>query len=350
MDARPLTSFSGDELQAIASLWKRERRELTTSFSGTSMLPTIAPATQLVIACGDDARDGDIIFFIHRRQPVVHRLLSFSPNGRWMLTRGDANTVPDLPVARDALVGRVKAIAGAPVPQQRETAVRSLARRIASAALAIGTRPARLLIGLMWRIWGANAKAVTTVRLYGASGFLARVWSHTIGRVFDVNVIYTGRFVAPPSFTPVPGYRYERARAGSPRFDEAVRMLGGDAAKRAHYEAFVAIDENDGTLAACTFADAVDGPLAFNRGGAADPRHRGKSLTPSLLQYQAWSLAQEGAREVEYHVSATNRGARRMHRKIGAREHDRWIILVLFRRFRFARRSVFATARQPNPS
>jgi hypothetical protein len=350
VDARPLASFSGDELKAVASLWKRERRELTTSFSGVSMLPTIAPGTPLVIACGDEARSGDVIIFIHRGQPVVHRLLSFSRNGRWMLARGDANAIPDLPIARDALVGRVTAIAGGPVLQQRETAGRALARRIASAALAIGAVPARLLIGLMWRIWGANVKAVTTVRLYGASGFLARVWSHTIGAVLDVDVLYTGRFTAPPAFTPVEGYRYERVRAGSPRFDQAVRMLGSDASKRAHYEAFVAIDERDGTLAACTFADALDGPLAFNRGGAADPRHRGKSLTPSLLQYQAWSLAQEGAREVEYHVSATNRGARRMHRKIGAREHDRWIILVLFRRFRFARRSVFATARQPNPS
>jgi phage repressor protein C with HTH and peptisase S24 domain len=77
VDERPLTSFSGDELQAIASLWKREQRELTTSFSGTSMLPTIAPGTPLVIACGDGARAGDVIFFIHRGQPVVHRLLSF---------------------------------------------------------------------------------------------------------------------------------------------------------------------------------------------------------------------------------------------------------------------------------
>ena len=181
MDQRPLTSFSGDELTAIASIWKREARQLTTSFSGASMLPTIAPGASLEIVCRDDARSDDVILFLHRGQPVVHRLLSFSRNGQWMLARGDANAIPDLPIPRDAVVGRVKTVAGANVSQHRESGVQSLARRVASMALGFGAAPARVLINLMWRIWGTNAKAVTAARLYGVSGFLARVWSHTIG-------------------------------------------------------------------------------------------------------------------------------------------------------------------------
>ncbi len=350
MDARPLASLGGAELAAIASIWKRERRELSTSFSGTSMLPTIPPGTALQIACGDDARPDDIVFFLHRGQPVVHRLLSFSSDGRWMLTRGDANAVPDLPIERDALIGRVTTVAGvSPAPFMERTA-QTVARRAVDSALSVGVAPARWLVHATWRMWGTNAKAESAWKLYGALGFLARVWSHTLGMLVDVDVVYTGRFPPPVSFVPVNGYRYKRVRTGSPLFVEAARVLRVDEAGRRHNEAFVAVDETDGHVAACTFSDPVDGPVGFNRGVATDPRHRGKGLSGSVMLFQAWSQAPEGAREVEYHVAATNRGARRMNRRIGAREVDRWVILVLLRRFRFARRFVFASARQPNPS
>ena len=314
------------------------------------MLPSIPPGTLLRIECGNDAHGGDIIFFLHRGQPVVHRLLSFSRNGRWILTRGDANPIPDLPVERETLIGRITSVAGNAVPQPAETRSQSLARHLASAALALGAAPARLMLRFMWRLWGTNLKAATAWRLYGAPGFLARVWSHTVGAIIDIDVIYTGRFTPTETFTPVKGYRYERAQAGSPRFTEAVRMLRSDEVKRAQYDAFLAIDQRDDSLAACTFSEGADGPVAFNRGVAADPRHRGKSLAGSLLLYQAWSIQRQGAREVEYHVSVTNRGARRMFRKIGAQEIDCWVIIVLLRRFRFSRRFAFDRARQPNPS
>lgn len=347
MDTRPLEDFSGEELAAIASIWKRETRELQTSFRGFSMMPTIPPGTALTIECGDAVTLGDVIFFLHRGQPVVHRLVRLSPQS--MLTRGDGNPIPDLPVSRDALIGRVTRVANSGVPRHIETRPQSISRRIAATALAFGSAPARLMLQLMWRVWRTITRSLAAWKLYGMAGFLARVCSHTIGRIVDIDVIYTGRF-SPSTFTPVPGYRYQRVRIGSREFADAAHMLGVDPAKRANHEAFVAFDERDGSMAACTFAEAPGGPRAFNRGVVADPRHRGKSLTGNLLLYQASALADDGVKEVEYHVNATNRGARRMYRKIGAREIDRWIILILLRKYRLSWRSVFATARIPNPS
>jgi hypothetical protein len=40
--AGALQSLSADEIDAVAVLWKRQGRQFVTSFSGDSMLPTIA--------------------------------------------------------------------------------------------------------------------------------------------------------------------------------------------------------------------------------------------------------------------------------------------------------------------
>ncbi|HKO02225.1 MAG TPA: S24 family peptidase, partial [Thermoanaerobaculia bacterium] len=132
------------ELAAIATLWKRERRTFTASFGGVSMLPTIAPGAPLEIVCGDEATTGDVILFLHRGQVVVHRLLA--TRGDWMLTRGDANPVPDLPITRDALVGRVAA------PRYDESAWQRRSRLIVTSVFRIAPRLSRLLIALLWQI------------------------------------------------------------------------------------------------------------------------------------------------------------------------------------------------------
>jgi hypothetical protein len=133
------------ELAAIATLWKREQRTFTASFGGVSMLPTIAPGAPLEIVCGDDASAGDAILFLHRGQVVVHRLLEM--RGNWMLTRGDANPIPDVPVAREALIGRVAGVA-----DYLETARQRFHRRIVQVAFRVSPVIARGLVPVMWQL------------------------------------------------------------------------------------------------------------------------------------------------------------------------------------------------------
>jgi hypothetical protein len=148
VDAPPLASFSGEEIAAIASIWKRERRTLKASFAGASMLPAIAPGAPIEIVCGDDAAEpGDVILFLHRGQVVVHRLLA--ARGGWMLTRGDANAVPDLPVRREALVGRASGVAA-----QRESRSQRFNRIAVRTLLAAHPSLARLGVAFLWRLYG----------------------------------------------------------------------------------------------------------------------------------------------------------------------------------------------------
>jgi ribosomal protein S18 acetylase RimI-like enzyme len=327
-DDAPLSaSLGASELAAVAAIWKREGRAFTGRFGGVSMLPTIAPGAPLEIVCGDDAEPGDVILFLHRGQVVVHRLLAF--RRRWMLTRGDANAVPDLPIRRDALVGRV---AGA--GHFHETRAQRISRAIIVATLAIGAPLAGWTVPILWQL----TRARELWRRYGVIGLLARLWSKTLGSLLDVDVVMTVRITPPPAIAAIPGYRFERVGCDAPAFFEAARLLAVDARKRMAQEVFIAIDERDGSVAACSFSDRLDGTIAHQRGISVDARHRGHSLGPTLLQYQAAMLALEGAAELEVHVSVTNRASRAMLRKAGARTVDRWLIFTLLRRFRMARR------------
>jgi GNAT superfamily N-acetyltransferase len=325
------------ELAAIASLWKRERRTFTASFGGVSMLPTIAPGAPVNIVCGDDAAPGDVVLFLHRGQVVVHRLLA--RNATWMLTRGDANAIPDEAVSLDALVGRV--IAAEP---WQESVTQRVWRLLVANAFRVSPSLARIVVPALWQIRRVALGTFSVFARYGVAGVVARVWTKTFGRVLDVDVVFTLRVASAQPFAPLPPFRYERHASSSPRFDEAARLLRVDADKRREQEVFVAIDNSDETLAACTFNDRVAGNVAHQRGVAVLPRYRGRGLAVSVLQFQASALAAEGAAEVEYHVGATNRASRRTFAKLGARPIDRWIIVIVLRRFRFARRFVVRSA------
>jgi hypothetical protein len=141
------------ELAAVAALWKRTGREVTASFGGISMLPSIAPGAPLVILCRDEAEPGDVIVFLHRGTIVVHRLLERREG--WLLTRGDANAIPDQPVARTAMIGRVVAMVSdagrAGVPHYAETAEQRRMRRIVSALMRLAMPAARFAVPLLWQ-------------------------------------------------------------------------------------------------------------------------------------------------------------------------------------------------------
>jgi signal peptidase I len=153
------------ELAAVAALWKRTGREVTASFGGISMLPSIAPGAPLVIVCRDEAEPGDVIVFLHRGTIVVHRLLERREG--WLLTRGDANAIPDQPVPAAEIIGRVVAMRTEdgmkPVPEHGETAQQRTMRQIVSCLMRLTPSLARIAVPLLWqsrRVVHAIARAV----------------------------------------------------------------------------------------------------------------------------------------------------------------------------------------------
>jgi signal peptidase I len=94
---------SAAELEAVAALWKRERREFQACFSGTSMLPAIAPGQSVVVKCGLEPAVGDVVLFRSNSQIMVHRVTARA--GPWLMTWGDANWLPDEPVEVSDVIG-----------------------------------------------------------------------------------------------------------------------------------------------------------------------------------------------------------------------------------------------------
>lgn len=108
-DAADIIGLSSSELHCMASLWKRTCRELTVSFGGNSMLPTIAAGDKLRMLCTEQVVPGDVVAFIYLDQVVVHRLVART-HTCW-LTRGDAQTIPDRPLTdATAIIGKITGV------------------------------------------------------------------------------------------------------------------------------------------------------------------------------------------------------------------------------------------------
>lgn len=79
--------------------------------TGWSMLPSIWPGETLVVerVNQDQVRIGDVVLVGREGRLCAHRVIgtSGSPENRQWITQGDAQPVPDLPVAGDELLGRV---------------------------------------------------------------------------------------------------------------------------------------------------------------------------------------------------------------------------------------------------
>lgn len=139
--AAAIEGLSGPQLRAVADLWRRTGKELTARFGGSSMEPTIPAGAEVILRCGADPASGDIIAFVHGDQVVLHRLVGASKRREWVLTRGDAHSIPDQPLFDpEALIGVVvgvrkghEFVAPAPPP-------RSLGRRLALSVCLAGLR------------------------------------------------------------------------------------------------------------------------------------------------------------------------------------------------------------------
>jgi hypothetical protein len=106
--AAEIKSLDGENLAAVASLWKRTGRELRARFGGSSMEPTLPPGTEVLLRCGQGGAPGDVIAFVAEGRLVVHRVVAAARDGSWTLTRGDARALPDPPIVdAEAVLGHV---------------------------------------------------------------------------------------------------------------------------------------------------------------------------------------------------------------------------------------------------
>lgn len=80
------------------------------ALDGRSMWPLAAPWQVGLGSCGEQLYIGDLLAVVGDRPAtvVVHRLVAI--DGDRLILRGDSNGYYDAPVARSALVGRVKAV------------------------------------------------------------------------------------------------------------------------------------------------------------------------------------------------------------------------------------------------
>jgi GNAT superfamily N-acetyltransferase len=190
-----------------------------------------------------------------------------------MLTRGDANVIPDEAIRIDALVGRTTAASA-----WQETTSQRNWRLIVETLFRASPRIAQRIVPALWQLRRLTLATFGAVSRYGVTGVLARLWAKTFGRMLDVDVVYTLRAPASPEFAPVAPFRYERHASSSPVFDEAAKVLRVDVDKRREQEVFVATDPRDETVAACSFNDRATGAVAAQRGVAVLPRYRGHGL------------------------------------------------------------------------
>jgi hypothetical protein len=112
-----LESLSTAQIEGVATLWKRERREFTTSFGGISMLPAIAPGQPVTVRCGMEPVVGDVAVFRYDDQLGVHRVVARS--AAWLLTWGDNNPLPDEPIVPELVIGVISDVAPGPKSLRR---------------------------------------------------------------------------------------------------------------------------------------------------------------------------------------------------------------------------------------
>jgi len=105
-------------VQAAAQLLRRDTTgPVESEVRGMSMGAVIPDGARIRIDGSSSAAPatGTVIAFFAGGRTVVHRVRWQRRTGRargWLITQGDAMRLPDMPVARDAVIGRVVAIRG----------------------------------------------------------------------------------------------------------------------------------------------------------------------------------------------------------------------------------------------
>lgn len=166
-----LQGWNGERLDAAARFWKKEQRILTARFSGVSMEPTIAPGAEVRVHCGAQVQEGDVAVCQEGARVLVHRVIAVSRERGWVLTRGDATALPDLPVPVSSVLGRITALVtqegDRDLPPAPDSAARRAARRACESLLRLTPPAGRFLVRFLWflRKWLFVAPVVAARRL-----------------------------------------------------------------------------------------------------------------------------------------------------------------------------------------
>jgi hypothetical protein len=158
-------------LLAMAARLRGPGRVVDSTVRGDSMGRTIPAGSRIRIALVPEAhpRVGEVVAFLEGTQVVVHRVVhrgAFGPGRGYLLTRGDASLVPDLPLPERRILGPVT-VAGdgdhwpAPGPRPR----RSLQARLVTGALHAVTVVA---------LWGGPGAATAVVSRLRRAELLSR--------------------------------------------------------------------------------------------------------------------------------------------------------------------------------
>lgn len=115
-------------------------------------------------------RAGDVVVCQEGRRILVHRAVAVLGSG-WVLTRGDATAVPDLPVPVSSVLGRITGLVtregDLAVPQAPDTAARRWTLHACRSLLCAAPPVGRLLVRALWslRKWLVLAPRAAARRL-----------------------------------------------------------------------------------------------------------------------------------------------------------------------------------------
>jgi hypothetical protein len=144
---------------AAARLFRGAQGTIDSEVSGVSMGGVIPDGAFVRIAADPEScRVGEVVAFFAGGRSVVHRVRWMRRN--WLITQGDAMLLPDVPVPRDAVLGRVIAVradgdwrppAAKPLAPRRERALSWIVFAAGVALLELHPPLARRFLDLLTR-------------------------------------------------------------------------------------------------------------------------------------------------------------------------------------------------------
>ena len=137
--ARRFFQEDGSRILTVASGLRAPDRTIESTVKGPSMGRTMPAGSRIRIELGARRHYdlGEVIAFVAGQHVVVHRVVG-QPRGGHVLTRGDAEVLPDPPIDEEQVLGAVSAIqqGGYWTPVERLSSQSFPARVLASAVLA----------------------------------------------------------------------------------------------------------------------------------------------------------------------------------------------------------------------
>jgi cytochrome c551/c552 len=160
-------------LEAVLETWGRVGEQHLIPIDGTSMLPLIRDAEQVLIKHGcANVRRGDVVVFRRADKLVAHRVLDiFEDRAQCtFITKGDNSHDLDAPVSANQVLGRVLAVKRGDRQMSLDTALwRGLGWVVASAAL-VSTRACDSGRALNRPVVGAGLRKFTALFHRGVKG------------------------------------------------------------------------------------------------------------------------------------------------------------------------------------